>query len=116
MRPKLNLKEASTEIEKFQNDVFRPILKLQNNLILNLFNLYLENYKIQLKSKQDELRLQIKNICQKDKVLKNQMIGISIGMLEPSELTTYSENLNEFNKRIIQMISQRLFDNLVPKP
>ena len=111
LRPILKLKESSSPIEGFQNDTLRPILKLQNNIIVTLFNLYLENYKIILVSKPKELLEQIKKICQKDKSLKNQLIGVTIGMFEDEEFKTYSEYSNEFNKRIIQMIIQRLFDN-----
>ncbi len=112
LRPILKLKKTSSPIEGFQNDILRPILKLQNNSIVDLFNLYLENYKVALVSKPKELLEQIKKICQKDKSLKNQLIGVTIGMLEDKEFKTYSEHSNEFNKRIIQMITQRLFDNL----
>lgn len=112
LRPILKLKQASSETEQFQNDVLRPILKLQNEIIHQLFNVYLENYKVQLKSKPEDLRDQIKNICQKDKALKNQLLGLTIGMLELEEFNLYKENQNEFNKRIIQMTNQRLFDNM----
>ena len=37
IRPMLDLAEATTEIEQFQNGTLRPILKFQNPLILQLF-------------------------------------------------------------------------------
>ena len=113
LRPQLSLIEATNPIEKFQNEVIRPILKLQNDLILNLFYTYLENLRIKLPSNHDELLPKLKSILQKDKTIKNQLIGIVIGLFETDEINIYSEYQKENNKRIIQMITQRLFDNLI---
>ena len=41
IRPILDLVIASTEIEKFQNNTLRPILKFQNPIVLQLFQNYI---------------------------------------------------------------------------
>ena len=48
IRPNLNTldKDLNTkEIETFQNDVLRPILKFQNDLLLQIFIDYVKQYK-----------------------------------------------------------------------
>ncbi len=112
LRPLLKLKPSSTPTEQFQNEVLRPILKLQNDIYVSLFQSYITKNKVELESEHDFLRDQVKSICQKNNALKNQLIGITIGMFETSELKSYSEQPNEFNKRIIQMIAERVWDNL----
>ena len=52
LRPKLNFEKAHTSIEQFQNEVLRPILKLQNDLLLIVFNQHVQNQKIELKNSQ----------------------------------------------------------------
>ena len=112
LRPKLQIQKGSTDTEQFQNSILRPILKLQNNIISGLFNINLQKQKITLKSNASDKLIQIKEICQKDNSMKNQFIGAVIGMLEQQEFDSYSKNKNELNRRIIQMIIQRIFDQL----
>lgn len=112
LRPKLNLQPASSEIEQFQNEVIRPILKLQNDVLVLIFNNYTKTQQITLSDNLDKLRVQVRDICSKDISLKNQLIGMTIGMLETDELANYQIHQSEYNKRISQMIAQRLYDNL----
>ena len=37
---------GTTEIEKFQNEVLRPIIKMQHNLLIASFNNYIQKRKI----------------------------------------------------------------------
>ena len=49
LRPVLkNLINSNTsDLERFQNEVLRPIIKMQNNLLVSLFNNYISNRKIE---------------------------------------------------------------------
>ena len=42
---KITRNYLSKEIELFQNKVLRPILKFQNNLLLHIFNDYINQFK-----------------------------------------------------------------------
>lgn len=110
LRPTVKVKDSNNPIEEFQNKVLRPILKLQNDLLLKFFNTYVEKNKIELTK--EDLFEQIKAICQKNNVLKNQLTGIVLGLLDNDEPLFYFDNTNELNKRIIQMAIQRIYDNL----
>ena len=51
LRPVLkNLINSNTsDLERFQNEVLRPIIKMQNNLLVAFFNNYIRNRKIEFK-------------------------------------------------------------------
>lgn len=111
LRESLNLpnSETTTPTEIFQNQTLRPILKLQNDLYLSLFN----NYALRQKADFNTLSVSKKQIfieqsLQKDAVLKNTFIGMTIGMFTLQELEVYQSDSKVFNKRIITMLIERL--------
>lgn len=111
LRESLNLlnSEITTLAEIFQNHTLRPILKLQNNLYLSLFT----NYALRQNADFNSLSVMKKNLfieqsIQKDAVLKNTFIGMTIGMFTLEELEMYQSDSKVFNKRIITMLIERL--------
>ena len=101
--------ETTTETEVFQNETLRPILKLQNDLYLSMFT----NYALRQKADFGSLSVSKKQIfieqsVQKDAVLKNTFIGITIGMFTLEEMEVYQSDSKVFNKRIITMLIERL--------
>ena len=63
-------------------------------------------------SKIKKKKLKIKSIFEKDINFKNLILGIIIGHFSVEEYLSYTQNLTEFNKRVIQIIIQRLQDSL----
>jgi len=112
IRPTLSatiIRDDMTEIERFQNKTLRPVLKLQHNIFVLLFNTESEKHKTNMKLLSIlEQKIFIKNLIQKNLVLKNQFLGIVIGMFTQGELEIYLKNTAEHNKRIINMIVQRI--------
>lgn len=111
LREPLNLpiSEEITEVEHFQNQTLRPILKLQNDLYADLF----ESYATRQKSDYETLshgkkRTFIEQSLQKDLVLKNTFIGITIGLFTMEELVVYITQSKDYNRRIITMLIERL--------
>lgn len=109
-----NLVNSGTiEIEKFQNEVIRPVIKMQHSVILSLFNNYLKKRKIDFKSlsleKQHE---KIKLILTKDNTFKYIFLGIVIGHFSIDELNYYHLNASELNRRVFQISIQRLKDSI----
>lgn len=118
LRESLNLpnSEATTPTETFQNQTLRPILKLQNDLYLLLFS----NYAIRQNSDFNALSsakkaVMIEQSLQKDNVLKNTFIGITIGMFTVEEMEVYISESKVFNKRIITMLVERLKNEIILK-
>ena len=111
LRENLNLpnSETTTPAEIFQNQTLRPVLKLQNDLYLSLFT----NYALRQKTGFPTLspfkkQMFIEQSLQKDAVLKNTFIGMTIGMFTLEELEVYQSDSKVFNKRIITMLIERL--------
>lgn len=114
LREDLNLpsSELTSEIEKFQNQCLRPILKFQNEVYVALFDLYAIKQKMELATiTREKRRLFIEQSLQKDVALKNMMIGITIGLLSNTEIKTYVAESKELNRRIITMVIKRLESN-----
>lgn len=116
VRPNLiNLINSNTsDIERFQNEVLRPIIKMQNNLLVAFFKNYIKNNKIKFNTLKAEVQEnKINTILTKDINFKNILIGSIIGHLEENEIEIYLKSKSELNKRIIQIIKQRLHDNFI---
>ena len=110
IRPELNLSSTIPD-EDFQNRTLRPILKLQHELILVLFIRFCDKQKIDLFKDENKFNSIVNTHIKKNMVLKNQYLGLIIGLFTSKEFAIYLENDSEFNKRIITMIGQRLKDS-----
>ena len=116
IRPVLNnlINSNTSNIERFQNEIIRPIIKMQNNFLVVFFEDYLKNRKIEfyiLKSEDQENK--INTILTKDINFKNILLGSIVGHFDENEIKVYLKSTSELNKRIIQMIKQRLLDNCI---
>jgi hypothetical protein len=117
LRPKVNSNiniSYKNDIEKFQNIVLRPILKFQNELLLDLFIFEFEKTKIKfdLINNQQKIKLIINNLKYNNK-LKQILLGTIIGMFSKNDITFYTTNYSKINKRIFSMLSDRLIDQLI---
>ena len=104
-----NKPEIHLENELFQNEVLRPILKMQHDISLKLFSNHIDNLGIVWnnlkKSKKDQC---VENQLSKNIQFKNLVIGIVVGQFNELEMNKYLLNSKEFNKRILQMTIQRI--------
>lgn len=111
LRENLSLQtfENSSETELFQNNVLRPVLKLQNDIFIQIFRDYAMRKMSDFTSLKNEQKINFaEQALQKDIALKNTYIGITIGMLTPEEITVYLSDSKSFNKRIINMLFERI--------
>lgn len=115
MRPLLSsaLTGNSKPVEVFQNEVLRPVIKMQHEIILayirsnDQFNIVLSK-----KGARTEFQSAVHGFITKQQDIKNQLIGMVLGVLTEQELAFYRDHQNDINKRISQMISQRISDTL----
>jgi hypothetical protein len=71
---------GTSDIEKFQNEAIRPIIKMQHNLLIILFQNYLKHRKINFTNlKKEKQKERINIILTKDTNFKNILLGIVIG-------------------------------------
>ncbi len=95
--------------EVFQNQTLRPILKMQNDLFVQVFINYAIKQKNVFFSLTPEKKLMyIENVIQRDIKFRNSLKGMVIALFtldEYAEYILYSSNLN---KRMMNMLIERL--------
>jgi hypothetical protein len=95
--------------EYFQNNTLRPILKLQNDLILALFRHYIEKHKGVFYEISPERKMDyIESAIHKDMKFRNILKGLVLGQFTLEEYQIYSADSSAINKRILSMIKERL--------
>jgi hypothetical protein len=105
--------QSSTE-ERFQNVTIRPILKLQNDLFVDVFKNYISKHKNDFYSYSTEKKLQfIENSIQKDIKFRNSLKGMVIGLFTINEYEDYIKNSSNLNKRMMNMLIERLKSNIL---
>jgi hypothetical protein len=103
----------SSEEEVFQNATLRPILKLQNDLIVLVFQNYVNQIKLPFNGFTVEKKMSsIATIISKDIQLQNTLKGIVIGLFTSEEYHHYSKTISNSNKRIKAMLIERLQSQL----
>ncbi len=107
------LTDQMSSDEYFQNDTLRPIIKMQNDLLVAAF----ANYIVKHKNSFHELALQkridfIENAIQKDIKFRNALKGMVIGQFTVEEYDTYITNSSALNKRMMNMVIKRLQDQI----
>jgi len=104
-----NISNQSSSEELFQNEVLRPILKLQNDLFIASFLNYISKYKRDFYSKTVENKLAIiENAIQKDIKFRNALKGMIIGLFTTDEYALYIQNSSSLNKRMMNLLIERL--------
>ena len=94
--------------ESFQNNTLRPILKFQNDLLLQVFI----NYAIKQKGlfftfSPDKKEKYIENVIQKDIKFRNALKGIIIALFSVEEYLIYIKNSSSLNKRMMTLLIER---------
>jgi len=99
----------SSSDELFQNEVLRPILKLQNDLFIASFINHLGKNRIDFNSFSVEKKLAtIENAIQKDIKFRNALKGMIIALFTIDEYEVYIKNSSSLNKRMMGMLIERL--------
>jgi hypothetical protein len=103
----------TTREEQFQNDVLRPIIKMQHELLIAYFKNYITQKKLNFNGlptfKQIEF---IESFMKSDLGFRGELRGLVIGQFTMVEYEQYSTIKSEMNKRIINIIQQRILSNL----
>ena len=112
IRPEIvGLLPASSPAEAFQNEVLRPILKMQHDLLIPIFAHYTKKKKVPLtKWALEKQKSWIEDSLKKDQRLRQLMLGLIIGQFTEEEWQGYQELESELARRIIQMMTKRLQD------
>ena len=99
--------------EIFQNQTLRPVIRLQNDLLVAAFRNYVSKHKNVFYDLYVEKRLDyIENAIHKDMKFRNSLKGIVIGQFTLAEYETYIQNSSDLNKRMMNIVKERLKSNI----
>jgi len=103
------ISSQSSAEEFFQNETLRPVLKLQNDLLLAVFSNYIVKSKTDFYHFTTDKKLQfIENSIQRDIKFRNSLKGMIIGLFTEDEFSRYTQNSSSLNKRMMAMLIERL--------
>ena len=87
---------------------------MQHDILISVFSDTVLKRKVVLDNIAPEKRkVHIETTFSKDSVFKNQVIGIVIGQFTNEEFDKYTNLSSEINKRILQIVKNRILDNFV---
>ncbi len=116
IRPEVSsttINDTMSSDERFQNLVLRPVIKFQNDLLIEVFRNYINKHKSVFYDLSLEKRIDyIENAIQKDMKLRNSMKGMIIGQFTVEEYLIYIENSSALNKRMMHIVKERLLSNI----
>lgn len=111
--PGSKVHENMSRDEYFQNAVIRPILKFQNELFIEVFKNYIRKHKNVFHDLSIPKKLQyIENSIQRDVKFRNNLKGMILGLLTLEEFEVYTENSSALNKRMLNLLVERLKDQV----
>ena len=107
----INNQSSSEEI--FQNKTLRPILKMQNDLFIQVFINYAVKQKNVFFSLTPEKKMvYIENVIQRDIKFRNSLKGMIIALFTIDEYAEYIRISSNLNKRMMNMLVERLKSQL----
>lgn len=111
--PSAKVSENMSEEERFQNATLRPVIKLQHHLLIEAFKNYIKKHKNVFFEISIERRLiYIDNAIHKDQKFRNSLKGMIIGQFTVNEYLTYIKNSSALNKRMMNLVTQRIQDSI----
>nr|WP_298998743.1 glyoxalase [uncultured Allomuricauda sp.] len=111
--PNARIHDNMSMEEHFQNKTLRPIIKMQNALLVEVFKNYVRKHKGVFYELSNEKKLNhIEKSIQKDIKFRNSLKGMIIGQFTVEEYTMYITNSSALNKRMMNMVIERLKDQL----
>ena len=116
VRPKLPDAITEGELkeeELFQNMVLRPVIKMQHDLLIMRVKSHFSSKRVLFNVMDNKKRTEaIIQAFQNDHNLKKEIQGMIIGQLTVLEFQQYLKIERSLNKRIVQMVRNRMIDSL----
>ncbi len=116
LRPQIlsaKLSENMSNEERFQNTTLRPVIKLQADLLIEVFRNYINKHKNVFYELTLEKRIDyIENAIHKDMKFRNSVKGMIIGQFTTNEYALYIQNSSALNKRLMNIVKERLLSNI----
>ena len=105
--------DSMSDGERFQNATLRPIIKMQNHLLVVVFKNYISKRKNVFFDLSLPKQLSyIENAIQKDMKFRNSLKGMVIGQFTVEEYEIYIKDSSALNKRMMNIVKERLVNNI----
>ena len=114
MRPQIPtalVNDNMTLDEKFQNTTLRPVIKMQHDLLFVRLESELHQATCQDLTKEGKKQF-IQNVLFKGNALRSEIVGMITGCFTLEEYGFYRENATAINKRMIQIVIERVVSTL----
>ena len=99
--------------EQFQNATLRPVIALQNDLLIEVFKNYIVKRKNVFYELSSEKQVDyIDHAIHKDMKFRNSIKGMIIGQFTVEEYSKYITNSSALNKRMMNLVIERLKDQV----
>jgi hypothetical protein len=99
--------------EQFQNKTLRPVIKLQNDLLVAAFKNYIQKHKNVFRDLTgDEKMKYVENAIQRDIKFRNSLKGMILGQFTIEEYEDYVTNSSALNKRMMNLVKERIQDKI----
>ncbi|PJJ54486.1 hypothetical protein [Hymenobacter chitinivorans] len=97
----------------FLHRTLRPVLKLQNELLLALVADFLREHHVafQARNEAEQLRT-VTELLSRNVKLRYTIIGVIIGLFTSSEQEFYRQHRSELNRRLLELATQRVSSQL----
>ena len=114
IRPEVSYETSvQNDIEDFQNQTLRPILKFQNDLILAQFKEYLEKHKTKFYTFNREAQRDfVRDVLRSDLSIRNLLVPMVIGFFTLEEFAFFKEHRSQISKRTLNLIVRRIQDQV----
>lgn len=100
--------------ELFQNMVLRPIIKMQHDILVYRVKSYFASKKVVFHLMDKKKRVvALESAFKNDNPFKKEIQGMVIGQLNGEEFKQYLKTEKSFNKRVIQMVKNRMIDSVI---
>ena len=111
--PSAKITSMMSDEEYFQNTTLRPVAKLQNDLLVEVFKNYVRKHKNVFYGLSIAKRLDyVENAIHKDMKFRNSLKGVMIGQFTIQEYEVYTQNSSALNKRMMNLVKERIKSNI----
>ena len=96
-------------VELFQNEVIRPVIKMQHEVLLALFYSALSANTVGFENQSRTEKLKsIDTLFSKDQKWRSFLIGAIVGQFTVQEIEKFNLHKKEISKRILQICKERV--------
>ena len=112
--PKTLIEGHLKEEELFQNMVLRPVIKMQHDILILRVKSYFLSKRVVFNVMDQKKRTKaIEQAFLNDHPFKKEIQGMIIGQLSQDEFQQYLQFEKSVNKRIFQMVKNRMLDSII---